>query len=65
MDWGERPEPLIVKVKPELPAFMLVGESELMLGEGLLTIPPQDGKTAARASRIQIADDFVPGVILS
>ena len=47
--------PLTLRVKPELCALMLEGESEVRLGAGLLTIPPQAGRSAAMAIRTQIA----------
>jgi hypothetical protein len=52
-DWGAKPLPFTISVKPTSPAFALVGEIVLMCGEGLFTTPPHDGMAAATASRIK------------
>ncbi len=58
-DWGAKPLPFTVKVKPGSPALAVGGERDVMLGEGLFTTPPHDDRTSATASRIN-ADSRAP-----
>jgi hypothetical protein len=50
LDWGAKPFPFTVRVKPVPPAVALVGESEEILGEGLFTIPPQEARATMVAT---------------